>query len=326
VDELLSSVLERAETPEPFFSGDEVRHWDPELRDSLDTLGLLRMAGNAPVVVCDACGEGHAEEVFCIESPPGSGIRAYIACPQVGRVPVPLARLERREIDFKKLAGHIATALKADGPVEEVSAGRIWLLGRVTLAGDYREVFLARGLTWTDAPLLVRQTPRLLSSSSPVVLSLALPSAAIWPDCSRPVLPLPRFLSAKLRRMVIARSRLEKELFSFKAVSYSVAPPQPRADGPAGGCWLWWSGRRHDVPKGNVYRLLDYMWDRDHAGYDDLVGPVFDASILPQTIRSLSGKANSVLKKVGIAWRLEPDSVTRHLTKQPAGEKKRGRT
>jgi hypothetical protein len=194
------------------------------------------------------------------------------------------------------------------------------------LAVVYREIFLARGLTWADAPALIRQTSRLLSSGNPVVLSLGPPPAAIWPDCSRPVFPLPRFLSTKHQRMVIARSRLEKELFSFRAVSYSVVPPQPRADGPVGGCWLWWKGRRHDVPKGNVYRLLDFMWDRDHAHYDDLVGPVLDASVLAQSIRSLAGKVNKTLKKVGVPWRLEPDSVTRHLTKQPVGEKNRQRT
>jgi hypothetical protein len=89
----------------------------------------------------------------------------------------------------------------------------------------------------------------------------------------------------------------------------------PRPDGVEGGCWLWWQGHRHNIPKGNVYKLLAFMWGRDSAGYDALEGPVFDDPVQPQTIRSLANKLNKVLKKVGVPWRLSADSTLRQLTK-----------
>jgi hypothetical protein len=97
------------------------------------------------------------------------------------------------------------------------------------------------------------------------------------------------------------------------------SPSRPaHADGVEGGCWLWWQGTRFDIPKGNVYKMLAFMWGRDSAGYDDLEREVFEDPVEPQTIRSLASKVNNALKKVGIPWRLTTDSTTRQLTKKPS--------
>jgi hypothetical protein len=101
------------------------------------------------------------------------------------------------------------------------------------------------------------------------------------------------------------------------------APPaaavEPHPDGPEGGRWLWWAGIRHDVPGGVVYQLINYMWARDSACYDDLEGPVFDADVAPGTIRARASDANKALKKAGVPWRLRCDSTTRHLTRESTG-------
>src|SRR5262249_27442287 len=64
-----------------------------------------------------------------------------------------------------------------------------------------------------------------------------------------------------------------------------AGPTLPRAktdaelthpDGPEGGRWLWWKGKRHDIPAGVAYRMIEFMWNRDSASYDELVGKVFD--------------------------------------------------
>jgi hypothetical protein len=94
-----------------------------------------------------------------------------------------------------------------------------------------------------------------------------------------------------------------------------IAPEQPHADGPEGGCWVWWQNKRHDVPTGNVYKLLLFMWRRDSAAYADLIGPVFDDDVAPQTIRSLAHKAGKVLKRIGIPWRFSADSVSRYISR-----------
>ena len=61
----------------------------------------------------------------------------------------------------------------------------------------------------------------------------------------------------------------------------TVGTTKSRRDGTEAGCWLWWKGKRHDVPKGVVYRLLEYFWNRDSAGYDELNISVFDSSVQP---------------------------------------------
>jgi hypothetical protein len=92
----------------------------------------------------------------------------------------------------------------------------------------------------------------------------------------------------------------------------------PHADGPEGGRWVWWNNKRHDVPEGNVYRMIAYMWGRDSATFDDLVGPVFDDPVEPQTIRSCANKVKNALLLTGVPWRLKTDAVNRFITKKAA--------
>jgi hypothetical protein len=101
-------------------------------------------------------------------------------------------------------------------------------------------------------------------------------------------------------------------------VPTDLQEPPAHPDGVEGGCWIWWRGQRHDIPKGNGYKLLAFMWARDSVAYDDLIGPVFDDPVEPQTIRSLANKANNAMRKVGIPWKFSTDSTTRHITKATA--------
>jgi hypothetical protein len=91
-----------------------------------------------------------------------------------------------------------------------------------------------------------------------------------------------------------------------------------RPNGVEGGCWLWWQGKRHDIPKGVVYRLIAHMWDRDFAPYDNLEGPVFEETVIPDSLRARVSDTNRVLKKIGIPWLLKTDATSRILTKHPA--------
>jgi hypothetical protein len=97
------------------------------------------------------------------------------------------------------------------------------------------------------------------------------------------------------------------------------AEQQPRAAGPdgvEGGCWVHWAGKRHDVPKGVVYRLIEFMWGRDSAHYDDLDGPVFEDAIQPDSLRARVSETNKILAKIGLPWRLKTDANSRFLTKR----------
>jgi hypothetical protein len=95
----------------------------------------------------------------------------------------------------------------------------------------------------------------------------------------------------------------------------------PILDGPHDGCWLTWNGKRHDIPKGVVYRLLKFMWARQSADYATLMdcsGGVFDGPVEPQTVRSNVSDANGVLRRIGVDWKLTTDSTAQIVTKCPA--------
>jgi hypothetical protein len=98
-------------------------------------LGIVRRDDNATTVTCDACPDGHVEEVVRVESPPGSPVRAYIPCPQLGRVAVPLDRLKQWGVDLDGLANAVAQGLRSIGEVDELVPARLWSLGTITAAG-----------------------------------------------------------------------------------------------------------------------------------------------------------------------------------------------
>ena len=100
----LAEVWSRADAAEARFSADEVSAWPAGHARLLNEAQSIRRDDNTTTVVCDACHEGHIEEVVFIESPPGSPIRAYMHCPAAGRVPVPLERLKQWVVDFLGLA------------------------------------------------------------------------------------------------------------------------------------------------------------------------------------------------------------------------------
>jgi hypothetical protein len=96
--------------------------------------------------------------------------------------------------------------------------------------------------------------------------------------------------------------------------AHTSSPQAPHPDGLEGGRWLWWQNQRYDIPQGIVYRMIEYMWNRDSARYDDLIGPVFDEPVEPQTIRSYANKVRNALP-CGWPWRLSTDATSRQLTK-----------
>jgi hypothetical protein len=86
----------------------------------------------------------HREDVLwesSIRDPLGK--RAYIRCEDEGPVHVPEFRLRQWFVDASMIAKSLAAAMALSGTVEEISAGRVWKLGRRRLAGRFRDVFLS---------------------------------------------------------------------------------------------------------------------------------------------------------------------------------------
>jgi hypothetical protein len=206
----LRRLLERADAREPFFSADEVAVWARDVLEQLLSTGLLRAAANTGSVVCDACAGDHVEEVRYLESPPGTGLRAYIRCPVEGRVAVPLERLRCWEANYRRVAQLTASALDTAGGAEELVASRVWLLGKMALAGRPYEIFLCRGLTWADGAEVVNRAARVQASTSLVIMVLgAPPDRAIWAGDVPPVLPLSALIALNGARLSIDRGQVE---------------------------------------------------------------------------------------------------------------------
>ena len=64
----------------------------------------------------------------------------------------------------------MSKAIKATGGIKEDATGRVWFLGTVMQDGEARDVFLARGLTWSDTAEVFEQAARLQASKGPIVI------------------------------------------------------------------------------------------------------------------------------------------------------------
>jgi len=159
--------------------------------DRLIDLGLVRQTVTATHVTCDACAEGHVEEVTRIVYP-DQATRFFIACPENGRVEVPRERLLQWTVDYLPLFASLSSALSASSGVTEVIPGRVWNLGRAALAGKSRTMWAARGLAWSDATQLVDVLPK---GRSPVLFFLGQP-----PDDN--LLQVPRESIIELRTVI----------------------------------------------------------------------------------------------------------------------------
>ena len=159
--------------------------------DRLVGLGLVKQAATARHVVCDACAEGHIEEVDRIVYPEHV-TRFFITCPENGRVEVPRERLMQWAVDYLPLFLSLSSALSASTGVTEAFPGRVWNLGRAALAGKSKTIWVARGLAWTDAAKLADALPK---GRSPVLFFLGQP-----PDDN--LLQVPRESSIELRTVI----------------------------------------------------------------------------------------------------------------------------
>lgn len=159
--------------------------------DRLMELGLVRKSATATHVICDACAEGHVEEVDRILYPEHV-TRFFITCPENGRVEVPRERLMQWAVDYLSLFLSLSSALSASTGVTEVIPGRVWNLGRAALAGKSKTIWVARGLAWSDAAQLAHVLPK---GRSPVLFFLGQP-----PDDN--LLQVPRESIIELRTVI----------------------------------------------------------------------------------------------------------------------------
>jgi hypothetical protein len=167
VSDALDAVWRRAELPNHVLSAAELARWQPDQRDAIIKLGLLRRTSDATALICEDCGQPHPAEVIRDPRRPQA---PYYLCPEIGRVPLVAEALQRWEADFEQIAVLIRRAVGLTSKAATLVPSRIWLLGRQRTDDGYWELFLMRGLCWPDGLQLLDQCSRLHQSPAPVVV------------------------------------------------------------------------------------------------------------------------------------------------------------
>lgn len=182
MSDALDQVWRRADLPNHVLSAAELSRWQPDQRDAILRLGLLRRTSDATALMCEDCGPPHPVEVI---RDPRKPQQPYYLCPAIGRVPLAPKDLQRWEADFDQIAVLVRRAVGLTAKAATLVPSRMWLLGRQRIEDRYWELFLMRGLCWPDGLHLLNQCSRLQQSPAPVVVvPYRLPpvdSAKSWP-------------------------------------------------------------------------------------------------------------------------------------------------
>ena len=191
MSEDLTAFWSRADLEDPAFTGDELRRLPTATRRVLESHSLLRQSENLRVIQCDACGDGHVEDVEILVEPASSKPRAYITCPDTGRVSVPMERLQQWSVDLDAVACVVGEALNLRGRIISISPNRVWLLGTIQLDHHSRDVFIVRGVNWPDSRQILESCARLANSPCPLILCLnRFPNDPEWQNGNRVVFSL----------------------------------------------------------------------------------------------------------------------------------------
>jgi len=209
----------------PVFAGDEAAAWPPGMLATLRKLDLICGGKTASYITCDACTEGHVEKVMRIPYPDGR-IRFFIACPEHGRVEVEPERLRQWAVRFDPICRFLADQLGIQAGPEEIVPSRIWKIGRTSLAGRSRVVWMGRGLSSPEAETLSGVLPK---GATPVLFLLGRPPRdgllKLKPDS---LIDLAQVLSLSDDRLVLDKAAVEDQLSATGEVPRK-RPPVKRA-------------------------------------------------------------------------------------------------
>jgi len=200
---MLDLILQRADLRDgSTFSADEVAQWPPGVLDRLLIAGLVREITPTNAVTCDQCEDACWIEPMVRDNPrTGKPIGMYFCRTHedIGRFEVSLDRLKRWEVHWAGLAASVAKSLSVAGSAEEIVPDRLCCLGHIAYADKSLEVFLGRGMAWSDAASVFGCVPRLQSATPTVVLVPAVPPATTrWCRSAMPLTEIARLDDAGL--------------------------------------------------------------------------------------------------------------------------------
>lgn len=301
--EALNVIWERADAPEPLVLFEDVAALSPESFTILLQLGVLRLQHTTHTVICDACPDGHFEEVVIIQFPEP---RTYLWCPHAGRVQVPMDRLRQWTVDFRGIAECLVGAMDTAGTLDEIVPDRLWSLGTTRMGGRSREVFLARGTKWPDAATVFQSNERLNASRGSIILLPGQVPAESFFEPDRTMIVLCTAVTLREDRLVFNNDHVESQIVPDQrraSVRQSTSYPTP-----PGTTWhqviLVVSDRRITIEVHRKQRSYDlaeagFGESKTSSGHGDAIWTVLQlfARLGGQVLRSGHGEKRHQINK-----------------------------
>lgn len=171
---MLNIILQSLETQHSTsFGHEDVRCWPKSALGILLEAGILSESGFARSVICRECPDECSVEVYLGHRDNEEVPSAFIECPHrddIRRIQLPLDDLRTYSISLSGLAEWVAVELGTGDSARELLADRLWSLGMLKAEGAIVDVFLARGVSWTDAPTCFTDAPKHMIPGSSIVL------------------------------------------------------------------------------------------------------------------------------------------------------------
>ena len=185
---------------------------DPSVREILDRLGFLNAGPTTRFATCPECEDGHVEEYEALPNAQDEKT-FFIPCPVHERVEVDRKSLMQTTISFQPLVDLLADGFDVNGNVQEIVPGRLWNVGRATLVGQSRPVWMARGLCLRDS---LDWACKLPTGKSPVVFVAGTqPSLSLHPLSPGQIIELHSVVSLDENRLTLnieaVRNHLARE-------------------------------------------------------------------------------------------------------------------
>ncbi len=158
--EPLRLILRRLDRDRPVIPNGEFQsqiqpHWD-----TLGQLGLLRERAPAGWITCDECGGGHRCRLEYLTDHATQLQSAFASCPECGVYEVPRDQLRRWTVDVDECVNAVFAAANVVVAKTVRVDGRLWRIGKATLAGRSRELFFARCYRRDDGHSIVSELRR----------------------------------------------------------------------------------------------------------------------------------------------------------------------
>lgn len=187
----LGTLLVRAEhVKDGTFTPHDTRAWPQDRLAEFVSLDILSAGTPAREIVYTGCDRECVVALSGFERHPQDDNR--IVCVHhcvhgCGRVVLDAHDFDTWRFNLSGLAQAVKQAIHASGSLVEDVPGRVVLLGNASVAGIASEVFLGYGLARTDAFGVIASASRLAAAENPVILSVGVKPANLWPQLNQPV-------------------------------------------------------------------------------------------------------------------------------------------